>query len=429
MNKKSKVFCVLPFIHTHVEPNGAVRACCIAQGEPFGNIQNSSIESIWNNEKYREFRLRMQKEEPSIECRRCMIEETYAKQSSRISMNDVYAGYDHLVDCMAPDGSLPHMDLQRWDFRFSNLCNLACMGCSPNCSSLWSDLRNDMFGQSATKFLRNDNQMESFLTTICEKSIDTVRQVYFAGGEPLIQWEHYEILERLMAKGRFDDDSLDVSYSTNLTSLNFKGKDIFEYWNKIKRLRVLVSIDEVDESRLYYIRYPSSLGKIVTNLRKLKDNLATADRTYSITPTWSLMNMHRAKEMMEFYIQQDLLPASFQTTPFWEHDFHLQIMLDPASMSVGAASNDWKRYLIDKINDYQHWYETTCIPMKTTAVQGHSLELFRTSIERFRSAVNRNVSYDRQQWLHWVSRLDSVRKTSWQSVLPELKWHIDPDCK
>ena len=47
----NKVFCMAPFIHTYVEPTGSVRPCCVAQSETFGNIQEDSIENIWNNNK------------------------------------------------------------------------------------------------------------------------------------------------------------------------------------------------------------------------------------------------------------------------------------------------------------------------------------------------------------------------------------------
>jgi len=424
MNKDSKVFCMVPFTHTYVEPNGSVRPCCVAQGEPFGNIRDYSIKDIWNNDNYRAFRLNMINETPSIECRRCMVEETYSNQSMRKSMNDIFGHNNDLVTSMQEDGSLLHMNLQRWDFRFSNLCNLACIGCSPTFSSTWADLGDILFYQSQQKFLHNNGYMENFLDTISNESIQTVKQVYFAGGEPLIQWEHYAILDKLHESGRFQDETLEFSYSTNLSTLTFKGKNVLDYWSHMKRIRVCVSMDEVDEDRLHYTRYPSSLKKIVPNLRVLKEQLNTLDQSYVITPTWSMLNMHRIKEFMEFLLKENLLPDSFIHDNHWEHNFHLIIMLDPEFLSVGSSTPEWKKQLLEKLNEYQAWYKREVVPLKDVGIQKECVKMIDDNMERFRQAVNRSAKYNFEQWLDWITRLDIARKTDWKTSFPELAWHL-----
>lgn len=425
MNKDSKVFCMVPFSHTYVEPDGSVRPCCVSQGEPFGNIRNQSIKDIWNGEKYKTFRLNMLNEQVSSECRRCMVEETYSNQSMRKSMNDLFLYRGDLVTSMNSDGSLPHMSLQRWDFRFSNLCNFACIGCSPYFSSTWADLAKMMFYTETPKFLNNNDYMENFLNTISDESIDLVKQVYFAGGEPLMQWEHYFVLEKFLERGRFEDESLEFSYSTNLSTLSFKGKNVLDYWTKMKRIRVCVSIDEVDEDRLYYIRYPSSINKLVPNLRILKENLVTENQSYVITPTWSMLNMHRIKNFMEFLLQEDLLPNSFALDTHWEHNFHLIIMLDPEHLSVGASIPEWKEQIHEKINEYQEWYKKEVIPLKAKNIQDPAKKMIDDNMDRFRHAVNRQAKYNTEQWLDWITRLDIARETDWRTTFPELAWHLN----
>lgn len=425
MTKDSSVFCMLPFSHTYVEPDGSVRPCCVAQGEPFGNIRTESIKDIWNSEKYRQFRLNMINEKSSVECRRCLVEETYSNQSMRKSMNDLFMHKDDLVASLNTDGSLPHMSLQRWDFRFSNLCNFACIGCSPTLSSTWGDLGNLLFYPKQEKFLNNNEYMENFLDTITNESIDSVKQVYFAGGEPLMQWEHYSILEKLLNRGRFDDETLEFSYSTNLSTLSFKGKDVLDYWTKMKRIRVCISIDEVDEDRLYYIRYPSSIQKLVPNLRILKENLATENQSYVITPTWSMLNMHRIKEFMEFLLKENLLPNSFAMDTHWEYNFHLIIMLDPEFLSVGGSTPEWKKILHEKINIYEEWYIKEVITLKAPSVRSASIKMLQDNMKRFRNAIDRPAKYNFDQWLDWITRLDIARETDWAQTFPELAWHLN----
>jgi uncharacterized Fe-S cluster-containing radical SAM superfamily protein len=99
------------------------------------------------------------------------------------------------------------LKIQFLDFRNSNLCNMKCRSCGPIFSSSWAEeLGNTIvLNQQATDF-------DSLDLTNCEK-------IYFAGGEPLLNYQHYELLQRLIDLGR---DPV-LIYSTNLSSLKYKN--------------------------------------------------------------------------------------------------------------------------------------------------------------------------------------------------------------
>ena len=51
--KKSKYFCMLPWIHTHVLPSSEVIPCCVwPYNKSLGNVSNSSLKEIINNDEY-----------------------------------------------------------------------------------------------------------------------------------------------------------------------------------------------------------------------------------------------------------------------------------------------------------------------------------------------------------------------------------------
>ena len=54
-----------------------------------------------------------------------------------------------------------------------------------------------------------------------EPHLDHVEQIYFAGGEPLMMEEHYNILEELVRRKRFD---VRLIYNTNFTHTELRGK-------------------------------------------------------------------------------------------------------------------------------------------------------------------------------------------------------------
>ena len=52
-----------------------------------------------------------------------------------------------------------------------------------------------------------------------EPHLDFIENVYFAGGEPLMMKEHYNLLNELLRRGRKD---VRLTYNTNFTELVFK---------------------------------------------------------------------------------------------------------------------------------------------------------------------------------------------------------------
>lgn len=419
----SKSFCLAPWVHANVEPTGDVRMCCIAQGEGMGNINTEQINDIWNGPRYKTIRLKMINDEPVAECRRCVAEESWGNTSNMRSMfNNTYKDKEYLVKETKEDGSLDTMELIRWDFRFSNLCNLACIGCSPAYSSTWVPIARQLYNFSGDTFMTSKSRMDAFTNAIGDH-VNVVRDVYFAGGEPLIQPEHYDVLNRIEEANRLG--SINFSYSTNLTTIKFKGKSIFEYWKKMRRLRLLISIDEVTPERLHYIRYPSKLDTLVEHIKIVKDELNTIGKSYSFTPTWSVLNTHRIKEFMEWVLENDLLPHSYAHSNNWEQDFHNIILLDPDHLSIGAASPEWKEHLHQKIDEYHEWYKSTMLVRKSPSLIYSAAVQLQRDIDRFHAAINRKSAFSKDKWKWWIRKLDDIRGTNFTEIFPELTWHYE----
>jgi molybdenum cofactor biosynthesis enzyme MoaA len=362
---------------------------------------------------------------PSKQCERCYKEESWGNTNTlrRTFNNHFHNQYEDLVENNTDNsGHLNKMNLLRWDFRFSNLCNLACTSCSPSYSSTWVPIAKELDPNfQEPQFNNSKINRDKFINTI-KTQADVVEEIYFAGGEPLIQSEHYEILEHIDNLNKLD--KIDFTYSTNLTSLTFKSTNIIEYWKRIKKLRVLVSLDEIDTDRLHYIRYPAKADKIIENIKIVNSNLTLPAHNWSITPTWSLMNLHRIKDIVGFFKNNDLLPINYSENALWEHDVHNIILMHPEHLSIGCANEDWKKILISKLDNYEEWYKDEMLPMKTIKLRDYSNKVITESIQRFRNSISENIKFDRDKWLNWINGLDKVRNTSFAKTFPELEWHL-----
>ena len=66
--------CPLPWWDTYIDVDGAVRPCCAwPVHDPMGNLNEQSFEAIWNGEKYRELRRRVNTPDMPDPCRHCNL--------------------------------------------------------------------------------------------------------------------------------------------------------------------------------------------------------------------------------------------------------------------------------------------------------------------------------------------------------------------
>jgi hypothetical protein len=91
--------------------------------------------------------------------------------------------------------------------------------------------------------LINVNDKSSFMDMLTPH-YKCVEEVYFAGGEPLMMPEHYQIMDKLIELGRTD---VVLRYSTNFSILKFKNSHVFDYWKQFPNLELMISVDGVKE--------------------------------------------------------------------------------------------------------------------------------------------------------------------------------------
>jgi hypothetical protein len=146
-------------------------------------------------------------------CQKCYEQERSGFESLRVIANAEFGHHVSFVGETAADGSLPRVNMAFLDVRFSNVCNFSCRTCGPSYSTAWY-----RYAQNVPSDLVRRPAAGPGLLAQVEPLLDSVEQIYFAGGEPTLIREHYEILERLIAMGRTD---VRLSYSTNFSTFTF----------------------------------------------------------------------------------------------------------------------------------------------------------------------------------------------------------------
>jgi sulfatase maturation enzyme AslB (radical SAM superfamily) len=136
------------------------------------------------------------------------------------------------------------------------------------------------------------------------EQIPNLKQVYFAGGEPLMIREHKLFLEEIIRQGYAD--KILVRYNTNGLLID---DEIIDLWKQFKKVKVGFSIDAVGD-RNYYIRYPSDWSTIVQNLHKL-DN-TPSNIQVSIATAIQILNIKNLPDFARWKVEQNFKKVNFE---------------------------------------------------------------------------------------------------------------------
>lgn len=300
--KNSKTFCLAPWISIHTWPDGKTFPCCLWNSDdPVGNINENTLEEIWNSDKMKDARLKMLNGEEIESCKRCYHLENIGDGSYRQRINNLHSSKVTEVDKTNVDGSLDDMKLYLWDVRLSNFCNFKCRSCGAELSSSWhSDtIKLGASLEQYPKAVINVNDRASFMSML-EPHYEYVDEIYFAGGEPLLMPEHYTILEKLIELGRTD---VLIRYSTNFSKMNFGKKNIFDYWKHFSNIQLYISIDGVGKIGEYVRKGYNDL-EFDNNIRLLKESgIKPTESGYVIT--YGVLNFLHLFDLVVEFIKRD----------------------------------------------------------------------------------------------------------------------------
>lgn len=268
LTKESKAFCMLPWIHVHTQADGLALPCCnsgLYETGGVGNSRDQNLDELINSDGMKKLRLNMLANVKTDGCKVCYKQEEHNIRSARQSFNEEYEQFfDSTVPHTADDGTISEFKMRFFDVRFRNICNFKCRTCGAAFSSQW-ELEDKKSNVSWYKPILKNDRPEFFHQI--KDQIQHIKTAYFAGGEPLITEEHYLLLEEMIRLGRKD---IKLTYSTNLSTLNYKDRDLFSLWKYFdNKIDVWASIDHVKE-KAEYIRHGTDWALIETNFKKVR---------------------------------------------------------------------------------------------------------------------------------------------------------------
>jgi MoaA/NifB/PqqE/SkfB family radical SAM enzyme len=305
-----------PFTGLATREDGAVKVCCRSQ--PVGWIQEQSIEDIWNGNAMREVRRQVLCGERPEVCKPCFDLEDQGVESLRQRhINGVIPEarinlYPNALDNLCEDYTMP-FEFPTMEIKLNNLCNLKCRMCNPLDSTNWKDWdevkpfyerENNYLVPTVAKLVKTPGQYigpfddTDHWWSSLEKLIPYFRRVEFAGGEPLMDPQHYKILDMLKPYAK----NIEIKYATNGTTLGIsRGRTIHDYWPYFKSVAVNVSLDGIHD--VYdHIRTNSDFTQVEKNIKEIQ-TIPNVSRVVGAF-TAQAGNILQAAECIDYFINQ-----------------------------------------------------------------------------------------------------------------------------
>jgi sulfatase maturation enzyme AslB (radical SAM superfamily) len=254
-------------------------------------------------------------------------------------------------------------------------------------------------GQYIGPFDNNDNWWSDF-----ERLLPYFRRVEFAGGEPLMDPQHYKILDMLKPYGK----NIEIKYATNGTTLGIKGgRTVHDYWPHFKSVAVNISLDGIGD--VYeYIRSNSEWNKVVENIKEIQ-TIPNVRRVVGAV-TVQVSNILQLDKIIEYFLN-DLGII-----------FHTHRVSYPKLLSAQVLPKELKSLAIKRLLNAKDRIK------KYKMIQLHP-ELFDYTIAQIDDNINYLMFKDQsEKWVDCVEfnhRLDASRKQSkFEEITPEFAAYV-----
>lgn len=409
-----------PFTGLATREDGAIKICC--RSHPIGFIQNESLNDVWNGKTMKQIRSQILNNQRPTECGSCWELEDQNIESLRQRHINGYIPearinlYPDALSKLNEDFSMP-FEIPTMELKLNNLCNLKCRMCNPVDSTSWNDwdkieshyikennyvikIFNDLNispGEYINKFENNPNWENDF-----KKLLPHFRRIEFAGGEPLIDPQHYRILDMLAPYG----NQIEVKYATNLTILGKGTRNIWQYWPKFKSIAVNVSIDGLNDS-YEYIRGNADWNILINNIKEIQ-TIPNISRIVGAVAV-QVNNVLILDKMIEYFLNE--LNIVFYVTMV-QYPKVLCVKIMPSELRDEAINRLLK--IKDKIKTFRYVKENPVLE-KFTITQINNIVNF------LRYPINEELWEECVEFNH---KLDMTRQQCFEEINPEFKKYV-----
>lgn len=235
-----------------------VSPCCSIQP---GMLTTGDID-FEKHELLVQIRTAWQNGEIHNECRRCTQLEDRGLPSSRQTINQGIQEYytEGRANRPTTRDEIFKPEILRMDYWVGDMCNLACVTCGPDNSSMWRQILG--YPKSKQKISANNfwNKVD----------FGKITDIHIHGGEPFLSRDHVEFIQAIPDKHR-----INLVYNTNGTVR--PGPEVFEAWREFRHIEMKFSFDDLG-NRFEYLRWPAKWDQALETFEFILSNISSNSR-------------------------------------------------------------------------------------------------------------------------------------------------------
>jgi radical SAM protein with 4Fe4S-binding SPASM domain len=333
MSTYKNILCVAPFSSLTIEQNGDLFPCCAWSNVPGSNLFNKLDPNKSINQNFHRSNIKTRFEfihnkldtEKYVNCKKC----TTVLNQNHFHNSSANPDIDYISN----------PTLTNLHFKISNLCNLACRTCDPKSSSLLAKEQDMVFDKISRrkKYEMSSMDIDSPIFSSILENTRTLNQLWFSGGEPLINPAVWKLLEYAHEKNY--SKNISVHFNTNGT---FRLKEHhLKILKSFKYVAMHISMDGIEEYA-EYIRTNVTWNDWTQNLKIFYNNFSEKINDSSelvISVTVSVFNVH-ILEKIEDYFQK--FEKGITVMYNW--------VFNPKQLSVINLNEKSKNFLFKKYN-------------------------------------------------------------------------------
>jgi len=228
------------------------------------------------------------------------------------------------------------------------------------------------------------------------EQLHNVDEIFFAGGEPLMQDGHYLILEKAIEFGL--NEKIRLTYNTNFSSLKYKNKDIISLWKKFQFVNIGASLDASHEQGEYQ-RKNIKWKDVVSNRKKIIKELTNS--TFNIIPTVGILNVYNILEFHKEWVQKKLIDIN---------SIDINILSEPKSYNIKNLPEHHKKRIKKLYKEHIAWLEKQKDSTKAINEFKKVLKFLDVSEGSFD---------DLKEFIEHNELLDKIREESFFEIFPE----------
>jgi sulfatase maturation enzyme AslB (radical SAM superfamily) len=393
--------CVLPWIHFNAMPNGTTRICCTpASLDPkydLGNLHRDGINKIINSQVSKDVRKAMINGEWHDVCARCKLEEDKGRYSKRQLFNDKFDTQDtwDFVAQTNEDGSISeeNFKMKFWDLRLGNVCNFGCRICIDSSNSSFIMLEKKMPKEKAVITMEKNLHVWDELL---ERHLPVCEEIHFFGGEPMLMKEMWQVLDRLLETG---NTGVRLKYNTNMSTLTYQGKHVFDYWRKLNLDCLQMSIDDI-EQRAEYQRHGTNWAKVMENITEVVNEYGEME----LLVATSIFNTYYIDELVDYFVEK---------FPTAKKRFMLNLVTFPNYLTPYIMPVELKKLCHDRLDAMVEKYKNDPL------VKVKHVEVLKSYMENS-ITFKGDLLTERNKCIAETQKYDTLRNQSFEQSHPEI---------